>query len=230
MDDTIKMKDIIKIGNIEEIKHNFDFMEKEVESLIKEIRKKDVRNKKIIVLNNTAMKLMEYLKLYKTCIEYDMEILGFLTRNLFELDLTVRFVLKNENNLKQFISELFSDRKDIYEGLMSLSENRANNSYAILANQVKEIEEMASDKGYELKRPTKVFKMAEEVDVLSEYKAFYKFYSKYSHPTSFSINGDPNEKDSLEYRNILIVQAQKYLGSIFFIIKRELENHNNCEE
>lgn len=229
MDDTIKMKDIIKIGTMKELKQNIDFMIGQVEALTKEIKNKDVKNEKIIVLNNIAMKLMEYLKCYKTCIEYNMEVVGFLTRNLFELNLVTRFVLIDNKNLKGFISELFIDKIDIYKGAMKLSENLANINYAILVNEVEEIQRKAIEKGYELKKLPNKKDMALKVGVLNEYESFYKFFSKYSHATSFTINGDPNETDSLEFRNILIIQAQKYVGSTFSIIKEELGKNDDCE-
>lgn len=230
MNDTIKMKDKIKIGKVEDLKNNIGEMINKVEALSKKIKAKDVKNEKIIVLNNIVVKLIEYLEVYKICIEYNVEILGFITRNLFELNLVTRFILRDDKNLKTFISELLTDRKDICEGFMGLSENRANNSYAILINQVREIEKKANEKGYELKKPTKVFKMAKDVEVLDEYNIFYKFFSKYSHATSFVINADPSEKYSIEYRNILIIQAGKYAGDIVYIIEKELKKHNNCEE
>jgi hypothetical protein len=68
-----------------------------------------------------------------------------------------------------------------------------------------------------------------------EYLFAYKFYSKYTHPTSWIVNG--NNKTSLapplpppEYKNIFLVNLQLYAGETIEIFQKKynqnfIQNH-----
>ncbi|KAF2340566.1 DUF5677 domain-containing protein [Flavobacterium tistrianum] len=66
--------------------------------------------------------------------------------------------------------------------------------------------------------------LSKNVNLEEEYLGFYKFYSKYVHPTSWSINVDDETKNSNEFKSILLVNNQKYLMDSIERIKKYFYN------
>ncbi len=61
--------------------------------------------------------------------------------------------------------------------------------------------------------------LAKAVGLESEYKAFFKLYSKYVHPSSWLVNRDPYWVQAWQWRTIFTVSAQLYAADTIERIK-----------
>lgn len=112
------------------------------------------------------------------------ELLGWLTRNLFETNLIVRHVLASSENMLGWLSQALQDEQDIMVGVHLVSKKPPPQT----ESRWIEIESLFRTSGIEKRRPLSVKALAAEVGQDEEYAAFFKIYSKYVHPTSWSIN------------------------------------------
>lgn len=72
-------------------------------------------------------------------------------------------------------------------------------------------------------RATRTASQAEAVGEKAEYEAFFKLYSKYVHPSSFLLNGNPKSVHSPVFFNILVIQAQRYAADSYERLKHSLD-------
>lgn len=141
--------------------------------------------------------------------ELDNEKIAWSTRNLFEINIILRNLLE-QNLLPKWISYRISDEVDMLQGLKKYS-SLENEQTQVLVNRIEELREYADRNNIQLVGQTNTRELAKKVGLDDEYVAFFKFYSKYVHPTSWSLNVDDETKNSMEYKNILLFNFQKYL-------------------
>jgi hypothetical protein len=67
-------------------------------------------------------------------------------------------------------------------------------------------------------RPLPVRNLAAVVGREAEYQLFYKFYSKFAHPTSWIVNSDPQRIGSVMYRNLLLGLAQVFADRMSLLL------------
>jgi hypothetical protein len=68
-------------------------------------------------------------------------------------------------------------------------------------------------------KPTAI--LAKETGMEEEYRAFFKLYSKYVHPSAWVIHGSTERVHRFEIKQTFLVQAQRYAGSIAKIVSDE---------
>ncbi len=61
--------------------------------------------------------------------------------------------------------------------------------------------------------------MAEKAGMLQEYDGFYKFHSKYVHPTSWLVNGTREQVEDGAYREVLTLQAFNYGNELAVLLQ-----------
>ena len=143
-----------------------------------------------------------------------IQVLAFATRSVFELCLRTQHILLAEENLKRWMAELSVDRIDLLEGFLTITENQSADT-EVIRNQIEETRKITQTHGLPLSdRPLMTQKIATAVGQEAEYKAFYKFYSKLVHPSSYSVNYSSDEVEGWAWRAILIVQLLLYADSI----------------
>ncbi|MGH7492959.1 MAG: DUF5677 domain-containing protein [bacterium] len=70
-------------------------------------------------------------------------------------------------------------------------------------------------------RPLRLSELAKKVDMEKEYKAFFKLYSKYVHPSSWIIIGAEEEINGSMYRDTFLLQLQVYASMILQKVTEE---------
>ncbi len=95
-----------------------------------------------------------------------------------------------------------------------------------LESEIARIQAVARKQKIDLEKPRSFMAMAQKVGLEREYKGLYKLFSKYVHPSSYTVNGAPDEIDSQVVRNILLIQAQLYAADTFGRLKEATSGHD----
>jgi hypothetical protein len=142
-------------------------------------------------------------------------------RNVFELNIIVRYVLTSDDNLARWVAEVATDERVILEGILKLSEGDSLEAERQLRERLKQIEATLKRHGKSASRTQQVSALAAAVNLKTEYDAFFKLYSKYVHPSSWLVNSPPEHLD--EWKPILALQAQLYAADTFARISAACE-------
>jgi hypothetical protein len=221
-----RLHDIVTFGNFSEIKKGITSNMSMVEKLADFIRKNLDRTERNYVLYCILGKVKSYLYTLVRSLEGPTEQLAFISRSFFELNLIVRYVLMNEENLKRFVAESAVDRIEVYKGILELPEaNEKDNAEQakVLRKEIARINELAEKYKLDYKGHISMKDIAKKAGLEVEYKALYKLFSKYVHPSSYTITMRSEDTHSLEMRNIFLIHAQLYAGYVFQCIKESLE-------
>lgn len=152
--------------------------------------------------------------------EPPIEVVALSARNIFELYLRLRHILFSDANCQTWLEEAVTDQIQIYEGL--LSTHGPESARRTLNDEIARLRTVAASK--DLSPSGKILtarSLATEVGLKAEYDAFYKFYSKLVHPSSFSVNLPPVTVNSSVHRTGLVLNLQLY-GNL---VLDDLESH-----
>jgi len=217
-----RLRDMVKFGDLSEInnilKSNISLIDKHLEF----IRTNLERTERNLVLYNLLAKTRLYLYCLMKSLNEPTELLGFITRCLFELNLITRYVLMNEENLKRFVAQTGEDKIEILEDILEFREDSSEENVRIIEEEINRLKGLKQKYDLTSIKSLPSFKnIAHIVGLEKEYKALYKLFSKYVHPTPYIINGSSEEIHSNEIRNIFLIYAQLYAGDTFQRIKEE---------
>jgi hypothetical protein len=138
--------------------------------------------------------------------------LAWSCRNLFETNLTVRYVLISEQNFSSWMGQALRDERDFIEGVLTLAQEGHAEQRAILRARQEQLDGMAKRYRLEFARPFRISDIAKAVGEEAEYVAMYKLFSKYVHPSSLLINSWAKSEPEMGWTNIFLTSAQKYAG------------------
>ena len=221
-----RLRDIVKFGDISEIRNTLESSVSLIDKHMEFVRANLERTERNLVLYNLLAKTRLYLYCLMTSLTGPTELLGFITRSLFELNLITRYVLMNEENLKRFVAQTAEDKIKILEGILEFRKDSSEENAKILEDEINRVKTLKQKHNLTSIKPLPTFRnIARIVGLEKEYKALYKLFSKYVHPTPYIINGSPREIHSNEVRNIFLIHAQLYAGDTFQRIK-EVTNGN----
>jgi len=216
------LRDIVKFGDLSEINNILKSKISLIDKHLEFIRTNLERTERNLVLYNLLAKTKLYLYCLMKSLNEPTEQLGFITRSLFELNLITRYVLMNEENLKRFVAQTGEDRIKILEGILEFREDSSKENVKIIEEEINRIKTLKQKYGLTSVKSLPSFKdIAHTVGLGKEYKALYKLFSKYVHPSPYIINGSPEEVHSNEVRNIFLIHAQLYAEDTFQRIKEE---------
>ena len=217
-----RLRDIVKFGDLSEINNILKSKISLIDKHLEFIRTNLERTERNLVLYNLLAKTKLYLYCLMKSLNEPTEQLGFITRSLFELNLITRYVLMNEENLKRFVAQTGEDRIKILEGILEFREDSSKENVKIIEEEINRIKTLKQKYGLTSVKSLPSFKdIAHTVGLGKEYKALYKLFSKYVHPSPYIINGSPEEVHSNEVRNIFLIHAQLYAEDTFQRIKEE---------
>lgn len=153
-----------------------------------------------------------------------IEYIAISSRNLFECYLLTAYIIGDPSKGKEFISQKAYDELEINEGFLSIANtNTSETSIKFIRDRMEYIKEIM--KMHEL-TPSKnwnVNYLAKQTNNELEYKAFFKLYSKYVHPSSWIMNSHNHEYDNPVFKNIFKLQGQHYASCITKLISEHLD-------
>jgi len=156
--------------------------------------------------------------------DFPIEYNAISARNLFECYLLIAYIIKDPSKAEAFLSQKAYEELEINEGFISLkTANTSETSIKLIQDRMDYIRELMKNHGLTPSKSWTVSHLAEQTNNKLEYKAFFKLYSKYVHPSSWMVNSLKNEYDNPVFKNIFILQGQHYASCITKLISEYLD-------
>jgi hypothetical protein len=182
----------------------------QIDAVLAALQSQIERDNDSLAFFNLGFHTMATLRAIATNVEGNISELAWHVRCLHEIDLTFRWIALSSENLKAWIGQALGDERDIVEGFLKIGDSYATEDRLRLEKRLEVVQSVSDRLGLTVARPHSVRSLAEAVGRDAEYQLFYKFYSKFAHPTSWIVNSDPQWTGSAMYRNLLIGLAQVF--------------------
>jgi hypothetical protein len=180
---------------------------------LEEITAKVPRSERNLAIFNIARAAGVQVERLHLLLDQGADLLALCARNLFELDLVLRFVLVSDQNLRSWLGQLPQDEHEFLEALIDAAPSETE-STAELRRRITQVERMTARHGLRLEGHLSVSKLARITGLEAEYKAMFKLLSKHVHPSSYLVNGDSHAIHSWYSINIFLTFAQLYAADI----------------
>lgn len=216
----MRMKDVTKTGSWADLRVALDGFCDRYDQMLELIRSSRGRTDRHLVLFNLCARNHQELDRLRRSLDEPSEVLAWVARNLFELNLIIRFILISNENLQRWMGEMAGDEKDILQGVLGLSDGSSKSLEAPLQDRIAAIDGLLKRHGLQAYKPLNTRQLAESVNLVSEYLAFFKLYSKYVHPSSWLLNAAPSRRE--EWKGVFAMQAQLYAGDSFVRLQEAL--------
>jgi len=177
------------------------------------------RSDKSIALSNFCSYISGELRQASTFYPGNISGLAWVTRNLFETNLTIRHVLTSDSNFSDWLGQALRDEKDFIDGVLSVATDTRNSAAETqLRARLAKLQDMAQRHGLEFSKPFRVSDIAKPLGLLDEYNSLYKLFSKYVHPSSLLINSWHQQAPDANWTNIFLSKSQLYSGDSIYRI------------
>jgi hypothetical protein len=218
-----RLRDVTKFGTPDEVRGAFVDAGSRFEALLMSIKADHERTVRNLCMFNLAARTKLELDRAHRFFGEPADVWAWVSRNLFEINLILRFILQSQDNLNRWQAEAATDERDMLLGVLSTAtETTSIDHVNLVRDRISHIEAVLKRHGLEGRKPLQTRNLAATVAMKDEYDAFFKLYSKYVHPTSWLVNGDPNRRE--EWKGVLIAHAQLYAGDTLQRITTALKN------
>lgn len=206
-----RLKDYVVEGDHVELKKKLDEIIEKSNVISYWIEKNKSRDVKSIALNNLLKSTSHYIEVMSSSLESHISILALSTRNIYEINVRIRSLIENEEELGKWLSESTTDKVQTLEGILLLTNDMENiNEQNILQQEVIRLTGLINKYGLPIvKQPVSTGNLVKKVGLEEEHKSLFKLYSKLVHPTSYLIN-DFDGASSVLNQKILQIHAQLY--------------------
>lgn len=211
MENNKALKDFTKLGTEVDVKNALEEIQIRAFNVLTWISENIPRTNESLPILNLLSSTLGYTKIVNPSIDEHISILGLATRSLYELNLTIRSVLENQQSSNSWCSEAITDKIQILEGLLSMDTvTEMTKERKILQTEIDRLLNLREKHNLPaIKTPSSASQKAQQLGLSEEHKNLYKLFSKIVHPSSYLVN-DSSKAASIEIRVILQVQAQVY--------------------
>jgi hypothetical protein len=181
------------------------------------------RNDRNLALFNIGYRAAQEVGRTSHWLHESNDLVAWCVRNLYELDLILNKILSSTEALNNWLGQFAKDEIDIIEGFQTIrdiSSERVNEHFGQLSAKIKKFSQSS---GFEMSGPWITAKLAKSIGREGEYRLFYKFLSKYVHPSSWSINANQARINSDDYRNILVGLVQILERRLYDRLEKEFD-------
>lgn len=155
--------------------------------------------------------------------DFPIEYNAISARNLFECYLLIAYIISDPSKAKVFLSQKAYDELQISEGFLSITTgNTSDVTIKSIKERMEHTKELMKKNGLTPSKSWTVIDLAQKTNNETEYKAFFKLYSKYVHPSSWIVNSRDNEYDNPVFKNIFLLQGQHYASCITKLVSEYL--------
>jgi len=152
--------------------------------------------------------------------EKDTALEAWACRNLLELDVYIRYVLKSESNARRFVGDVTIDGIDIFESMKKWMEYVSPESENLeLKETLRLAYERRNAEGLNNEKYLNVRALAKEVGMEVDYDHTFKLCSKLVHPTAFSLLSMNDDGEYAYFREILFHAGMRYGLDAFTMIR-----------
>jgi hypothetical protein len=216
----MKFEDKVRFGSPADLVANLKDLTLQLAKIASNVQPIDKTDYLRFSLGNIVLYCSTQTELLITRYDVPIQIIAWITRNLFECYLLCEYLATDPTKAKEFVMQKASDELDINEGLITLAEpGTTSSNLQLIQDRNDHIRTTLNKHSSQGINHWTVRTLAERANKKEEYKAFFKLYSKYVHPSSWLINGKSEEYDKEIYRNIFFLQAQFYVGCIVKIVE-----------
>lgn len=166
------------------------------------------------VLPNLLHCTARQLEILASSMSMPIEVSAGACRTIFEANVWARLVTSNEEKLQDFQTERVFDEISFLEAFKRLAhEDTPPATLTPISDRIEYLLNFAQKRQSTKSKTQTVAERSKTASVEAEYRTLYAFYSKYVHASSWLVNTRDEERDGPAYRNILLVQAQRYAGN-----------------
>lgn len=219
-----KLRNHVVESNKIELKNNLDKIVKKCRFIIRWIEKSTDRTEQRVVLCNLLIATADYLEITKSSLNSHISVLALSTRSIYEINVRIRSLIENQENLGKWQSEAVTDKVQVLEGILLLANESENlKEQNTLKQEIERLKGLVIKYRFTvIKQPISTGNLAKTVGLENEHSALFKLYSKLVHPTSYLVN-DYNGASSIENQKTLQIHAQLYAYDTISRICEELE-------
>lgn len=206
-----RLRDHLVESNQVELKHNLDKIVKKCRFIIRWIDKNTDRTEQRVTLCNLLIATADYLELTKSSLNSHISALALSTRSIYEINVRLRSLIENQENVGKWLSEAVTDKVQVLEGILLLTNESENlKEQNILKQEIERLNSLVTKYGLPtIKQPISTGNLAKTVGLENEHGALFKLYSKLVHPSSYLVN-DYIGASSIENQKTLQIHAQLY--------------------
>ena len=146
------------------------------------------------------------------------------TRNLYELNLRVRYLLADPVNVNLFRAEMISDQIKLLGALAKLVDHSNVEGRATIQRRIDFRRQQLEKNHLEEMKQMMAADLAKQVGATDEHDRFYKLYSKYVHPSAYLVNSGQDffELCDRHSRKMLLLNAQLYARDTLELISQRV--------
>jgi hypothetical protein len=144
----------------------------------------------------------------------DVEVCALSVRNAFEINLIVRYVSENRENAVHWMQVRIKEEADILRSGLKFGDGGESDPRAApIRQRLEYLEEYLAVRGATTPKPLPRWAaLAERYRLDDEYRGLYGLYSKYVHPSAWTLVKPDNSWDPL-FTTIFVVHLQVYAYS-----------------
>ncbi len=210
MDQTIK--DIVALIPDHEVSEHLNKLSSTVGALAREIGVKTARSNASVAYINLANRTATELRRLASFYPSDIEGAAWCARNIFEINLILRYISRESENLHRWMGQRAGDEKQIIEGFLTLSAESNLPERKVLQDRLETIDAITAKHNIQVSGPFNIKLIADQERLSDEYAGLYKLFSKYVHPSSWLVNASVESVQSRDYMNIFVIYAQLHAG------------------
>jgi len=218
-----RLGDLVEIGTWEDVRHALERCQGTFVAACDWIVVNLERNNRNLTLYNLLKGTVPFMQSASEGLRGPVSFLAFCTRNVFEINLRARHILQSDGNLQQWIAEAVTDNIQVLEGVLSLRQTASPRDVEMLEAEIERIRAVAQKHQVsDSRRLLSVSELAKAVGQESEYRAFFRIYSKLVHPSSYLLNSSPDDLNGSFIRTTLVIHLQLYAYDLLGRIRRGL--------
>jgi hypothetical protein len=181
------------------------------------------RSLAVFNLPRTAGMEVERLHLW---LDQGADTLAWCARNLFELDVIVRFVLDSDANLREWLGQRVTDEVQFIDAFLTAASDESG-ARGDLQSRRRGILRISEKHEIPLARMRSTQDLATRTGLAEDYDLVFKLLSKHVHPSSYLVNEDSRSIHGCDSINLFMTLGQTYAADIRGRISKALELDSN---
>ena len=219
----IRQRGRIEVRPLAEVGEHVSELASSLDSLLVTVQQRFKRDSRSLAFFNLGRRAYYEVQRVASRLEDSIEELASSVRNLHEIELTLRYLLQNEAHLNQWLGQMANDEREIVEGFLMLQDKMTPEDVARSNARLKTLEDTCSRLGFERRTPWTMRQLSRSSKRTREYDTFYKFYSMFVHPSSWLVNGQSVQVQSVSYKSLLVSLAQVIARRVYGLLLVEFE-------
>ena len=210
-----KIKDIVAHMPDHQVSEHLKKLSSTVGALARDIGIRTERSNASVAYANLANRTATELSRLASFYLSDIEGAAWCARNIFEINLVLRYISRGTENLHRWMGQFAGDEKQIIEGFLTLSSDSNLPEKKVLQDRLVAIDAITARHNIQASGPFNIKTIADQEQLGEEYVGLYKLFSKYVHPSSWLVNASAESVQSKEYLNIFVIYAQLHASDSY---------------